>query len=219
MNFFRARPKSPTEELLDGYRRFKKSVYPKERRLFAELTARGQNPKIMIISCSDSRVSPTSILSLLPGQAFIARNIANIVPPYDPNPGPRSIGAAAEYAIKVLGVEQIVVKGHARCGGVAALLDGGRRLPPTDYIRAWVEVAAPAKHLLPPDFERLSPDDQRLAAEHSVIQNSIMNLSGSPWVRERLDDGRIQLHGWHFDIHDGTLTVLDHESGEFRNVG
>ena len=208
----------PTDQLLEGFRRFRRTTFLREQGRYRRAAINGQRPKVLLIACADSRVSPSVIFRARPGDIFIVRNVANIVPAYDPDPGPRSIGAAVEYAIKVLGVTDIVIKGHARCGGVAALVDGARHLPPTDYLMAWVEVAAPARALFPPNFESLSPDEQRLAAEQSVIQNSVINLSGYPWVRERLDNGTLRIHGWHFDILTGALTCHDAESGEWVGV-
>jgi len=208
----------PTDELLNGYRKFRRTTFARERKRYEELAEKGQHPKILIIACSDSRVSPSIIFDAPAGSTFVARNIANIVPPHDPDGKPRSIGAAVEYAVKVLNVTDIVVKGHARCGGVAALVSHGEGLPQTDYLKPWVEVAAPARALLPPNFESLSKEEKRRVSEHAVIQNSIMNLSGYPWVRERLEAGTLRLHGWHFDFKDGRLARLDHESGEWVDV-
>ena len=207
----------PIDRLIDGYRRFHRTTFMTLRRRFERL-ASGQQPKIMVISCSDSRVSPSIVFNTPPGAIFVARNIANIVPPHNPDGGTRSIGAAVEYAVKVLQVTDIVIKGHARCGGVAALVDGGSHLPPNDYLKPWVEVAAPARKLLPTNFDMLDETEKRLASEHAVIQNSIMNLSGYPWVRERLDAGKLKIHGMHFDFAEGKLTQLDHESGEWAVV-
>jgi carbonic anhydrase len=204
-----------TDKLVDGYRRFKRTRFAREQRLYEQLADKGQQPKVLVISCSDSRVSPSVILSAEPGDIFVARNIANIVPPYDPDSKPRSIGAVIEYAVKVLKVSDIVVKGHARCGGVAALVDGGSHLPTNDYLAPWVEIAAPSRSFYPPDFDKLSPEEQRLCSEQANIQNSIQNLSGYPWVRDRMERGSLRIHGWHFDIKDGMLTRLDHESGEW----
>jgi carbonic anhydrase len=212
------RTRKPLDKLLDGYKKFQRTTFVKERGRYRRLIERGQAPKLMIIACSDSRVSPTTIFNAPPGSIFIARNIANIVPPHDPNGTPRSIGAAVEYAVKVLNVTDIIVKGHARCGGVAALVDHEKGLPESDYLKSWVEVAAPARALFPPDFDKLSEEGRRHAAERAVIQNSVMNLSGFPWVRERLEAGTLSIHGWHFDILHGRLTTLDHESGEWVEV-
>ena len=210
--------KKPVDKLVAGYKRFRRTRYARERRLYEKLADKGQQPKILVIACSDSRVSPSVIFGAEPGDIFVARNIANIVPPHDPDGRPRSIGAAVEYAVKVLKVTDIVVKGHAKCGGVAALLSNGHGLPPTDYLKPWVEVAAPARALFPANFDRLSAEEKRLASEQAVVQNSVMNLAGFPWVREQMEAGKLRLHAWHFDIHDGVLTRLDHESGEWVKV-
>lgn len=209
---------TPVDKLIDGYRKFRRTTFARERSRYERLAEKGQKPKILIIACSDSRVSPSVVFNTPPGAIFVARNIANIVPPHAPDGRPRSIGAAVEYAIKVLNVSDIIVKGHAHCGGVKALVNHGEGLPDTDYLKPWVEVAAPARALLPTSFDTLSDNDKRRASEFAVIQNSIMNLSGYPWVRERLENGTLKLHGWHFDIHDGKLSRLDHESGEWVAV-
>lgn len=208
----------PIDRLIEGYRTFHRTTFARQRRHYERLAAKGQKPKILIISCSDSRVSPSIVFNTPPGAIFVARNIANIVPPYHPDGGPRSIGAAVEYAVKVLNVTDIVIKGHARCGGVQALINNGNGLPDNDYLKPWVEVAAPARKLLPPHFDSLGETEKRRVSEQAVIQNSIMNLSGYPWVRERMDDGKLKIHGMHFDFEDGRLTRLDHESGEWVDV-
>ena len=205
----------PIDKLIDGYRKFRRTTFARERARYERLALKGQEPKVLMISCSDSRVSPSIVLNAQPGSIFVARNIANIVPPYNPDGNPRSIGAAVEYAVKVLNVSDIVVKGHARCGGVAALVDHGSHLPPNDFLKPWVEIAEPARTLFPPNFDSLNEVDKRRTSEQAVIQNSIINLSGYPCVRERLEAGTLKIHGWHFDMQDGNLMRLDHESGEW----
>lgn len=208
----------PIDKLIDGYRKFRRTTFARERARYERLALKGQEPKVLVIACSDSRVSPSVVFNAPPGSIFVARNIANIVPPYNPDGNPRSIGAAVEYAVKVLNVSDIVIKGHARCGGVAALVDHGSHLPPNDFLKTWVAIAEPARALFPPNFDSLNEADKRRASEQAVIQNSIINLSGYAWVRERLDAGTLKVHGWHFDIEDGKLTRLDHESGEWVTV-
>lgn len=216
MGLFRRR--TPTDQLIDGYKKFRRTTFRRLKSEYRRVAMHGQHPKVLLIGCSDSRVSPTTIFNAHPGELFVARNIANIVPPYDPDARPRSIGAAVEYAIKVLNVTDIVVKGHARCGGVAALLDRARHLPPTDYLKPWVDVAGPASMFFPPDFDELDADQQRQIGERANVQNSLHNLSGFPWVLERREEGSLRLHGWHFDILTGKLSRLDDESGEWRDV-
>lgn len=210
--------RSPIDKLIEGYRTFHRTTFVRQRRRFEQLAAKGQKPKVLIISCSDSRVSPSMVFDTAPGAIFVARNIGNIVPPYHPDGGPRSIGAAAEYAVKVLNVSDIIVKGHARCGGVHALINNGAGLPENDFLKPWVEIAAPARKLLPPNFDSLGEADKRRVSEQAVVQNSLINLSGYPWVRERMDAGTLRIHGWHFDFEHGKLMRLDHESGEWVEV-
>lgn len=212
------RSPSPTDRLIAGWRTFLRTTFKNLRRRFRRLGKRGQAPKIMIISCSDSRVSPSMVFNTPPGAIFVLRNIANIVPPYSPDGKPRAIGAAVEYAVKVLKVSDIVIKGHAQCGGVAALVNPDHGLEATDFLAPWVEIAAPARALFPPNFNQLSAEEKRLVSERAVVQNSVMNLSDYPWVRERMETGTLRLHGWHFNFETGALTRLDHESGEWVEI-
>jgi len=172
----------------------------------------------MIIACADSRVAPSSVFSTSPGEIFVARNVANIVPPHDPDAAPRSIAAAVEYAIKVLKVEHLVVLGHGRCGGVAALVSHGHGLPQTDYLHAWVDIAAPALDLIPNRGDGLSEEELRRASEYAVVQLSLKNLMTYPWVREQVAKRALQLHGMHFNIFDGQLAQLNQETETFEIV-
>lgn len=198
-----------TDKLIEGYRTFRKTTYTDAKPIYEGLAATGQQPKILVIGCSDSRVSSSVVLGTKPGEIFQARNIANIVPAYTKDPGPRSIGAVVEYAVKILKVTDIIVKGHARCGGVEALVNRASNLPPTEYLKPWVEVAAPARALFPKDFDQLPPDEQRLQSELAVVHNSINNLMTYPWVKASVDAGELQLHGWHFDFETGKLRRYD----------
>lgn len=210
--------RSAVNRLLNGYRRFRRTTFLRKRSLYKRLTLRGQHPKIMIIACADSRVSPSSVFSTNPGEIFVARNIANIVPPHDPDSAPRSIAAAVEYAIKVLKVEHLVVLGHGRCGGVAALVSHGHGLPKTDYIHAWVDIAAPALELIPNHGEGMTEEELTRASEYAVVQLSLNNLMTYPWVREHVEKRALKLHGMHFSIFDGRLAQLNHETEEFELV-
>jgi carbonic anhydrase len=198
-----------TEKLIEGFRNFRETTFEKNREKYRELATKGQQPKVLIIGCSDSRASPSVVLGALPGEIFQARNIANIVPAYTTNPGPRSIGAVVEFAVKILKVNDIIVKGHARCGGVEALVNHASELPTTEYLKPWVEVAAPARNKFPANFAELPPDEQRLQAELAVVLNSIANLKTYPWVDAAIEAGELTLHGWHFDFATGTLLRFD----------
>ncbi len=213
-----ARESNATDGLLAGFQAFRRKGYAKNRGLYRRLGEKGQQPKTLIISCSDSRVSPTAIFSAKPGDIFVARNIAAIVPPHDKGPLARTIGSVLEYAVKALKVSNIVVMGHARCGGVNALVAGGHGLDGWDYVPSWVEIAAPARALLPPEFERLGAEERASVSEQAVVKVSVGNLLTYPWIKERVDARALGVHGWHFDFHPVALRVLDRKSGNFTAV-
>ena len=192
------------DRLINGYRRFRADGWPDRKRLFEDLADQGQTPRALVIGCVDSRVDPGMILDAGPGELLVLRNVANLVPPYAPDGAHHSTSAALEFAVRVLRVPDIVIIGHAMCGGIAALMNGA---PPeaTDFLVPWINIAARAKsRVLACD----DATDQQLACEHAAIVLSLENLREYPWVAERLADGSLQLHGAHFDIRSGTLKLL-----------
>ncbi|MBC7506319.1 MAG: carbonic anhydrase [Sandarakinorhabdus sp.] len=208
--------------LLDGYRRFRTGGYVEQRERYDALADKGQSPKVMVIACSDSRVDPTRVFDTEPGQMFVLRNVANLVPPYVDDHGLHGVSAAVEYAVTQLQVHHIVVLGHARCGGIAASFtgqfddaangDGG-------FIGAWMSMIAPARDRIRA-AAALSPDiDAHSALELEAIRISIANLRSFPFVAAAEAEGRLQLQGALFDIADGILRVLDKDSGRFVAVG
>jgi len=205
------------ERLIAGFRAFRATYYVENRALFDALARQGQSPKVMIVGCADSRIDPLLITGAEPGDLFILRNVANLVPPYSPDGHYHGTSAALEFAVRTLEVEHIVVFGHAQCGGVMALLDGspmaGRG---DDFIAAWMSIAEPARQraLALPG----SADDRRRACEFETIKVSLGNLMTFPWIRERVAGGRLALHGWYFDLAHGSLRRLDPATQEFRDV-
>jgi carbonic anhydrase len=195
----------------EGYRRFRKGAWKQQRELFEELADQGQRPRAMVLGCCDSRVDPQRIFDVSPGELFVVRNVANLVPPYMPDAKYHGTSAALEFAVKGLNVTDIVVMGHGRCGGAAALMDGAPA-ELGDFLAGWVEIAAPARaRVAAMDL----PDDQRLTkAEHEIVKVSIDNLMTFPWVKERIDSGEITMHGFWFDIWSGELWRLKAD-GEF----
>jgi carbonic anhydrase len=204
-------------QLVDGYRAFLSDRLPKEQSRFEELAQSGQNPEVMIIGCCDSRVSPEVIFNARPGEVFVVRNVANLVPPFSPDGELHGTSAALEYAVQALKVKHIVVMGHARCGGIRAFADDSQGpLSSGDFIGKWIRLLAPAaektggfgiNESLPVYVERLA-----LAG----IQASLDNLRTFPCVKILEEKGRLQLHGAYFDVATGVLMVLDPESGQFR---
>jgi carbonic anhydrase len=205
------------EALIEGYRRFRKIRFPEAQALYRELGERGQSPRIMVIACCDSRVDPATIFDTHPGELFVLRNVANLVPPISPMAKHQAMSAALEFAVLHLNVEHIVVMGHAECGGAKALLDGvHEKIPNAEFIGSWMNMALPARNrmLLHPH----APEDSLRLLECCIVQLSMENLLTYDWIRERFESGQIGLHGLHFGIASGELAVLDMASGRFQAV-
>jgi carbonic anhydrase len=191
------------DRLIEGYRRFRAEQWPERRAVFERLADGGQAPKTMVIACSDSRVDPTMIFGAEPGELFVLRNVANLVPPYEPDSAFHATSAALEFAVRVLEVETLIVMGHAMCGGIKVLLDGAPD-PAGDFLVPWMRIAEPAKHRA---LER-APADVMTACEQEAIKLSLEHLLTFPWIADRVSAGRLRLTGMSFDIRSGVLTVL-----------
>ncbi len=198
--------------LLEGYADFLAARLPRERARFEEMAENGQKPEIMIIACCDSRVSPEVIFDARPGELFVVRNVANLVPPYSPDGELHGTSAALEFAVQALRVKHIVVMGHARCGGVHAFVRRSRypdddALSPGDFIGKWMTLISPAAEALPAQADETDHDyAERLA--QSSIGNSIQNLLTFPCVNILHGRGKLQLHGAMFDVTTGLLRTL-----------
>jgi carbonic anhydrase len=190
------------EHLIDGYRTFRAATWPERRALFEQLAARGQSPRTMVIACSDSRVDPTMIFNVAPGELFVVRNVANLVPPYMPDAVFHGTSAALEFGVTVLQVTDLIVLGHGMCGGIRALLDPS--LAPKEFVGPWMSIAKRARDRV----LACDPVDPQTACEHEAVKVSLENLRTFPWIAERVADGRLTLHGASFDIRTGVLEVL-----------
>ncbi len=202
-------------ELLGGYRNFKAGRYSDESERYHKLAEQGQTPASMIIACCDSRAAPETVFDAAPGEIFVVRNVANIVPPYQPDGEHHSTSAALEFAVQVLKVRNIVVMGHGRCGGIKAALDPAEEpLSPGDFIGRWMELLAPAAEAISTN-EWLTSGERQTALERISIRYSVENLRTFPCVKILEDKGRLDLHGAWFDISSGELWLLDPETREF----
>jgi len=202
--------------LLEGYRRFRDREWQEERDRWAEL-AEGQSPKVMVIACSDSRVDPATIFDARPGEMFVVRNVANLVPPFEPDQNYHGVSAALEFAVTQLEVDELVVMGHGFCGGCAAALTGqfdDAGHGHGHFIAHWIEMLADAREKIRAAHPTLDRE-AFLEMELEGVRLSLRNLMGFPWVRERVESGRLKLHGAYFAIADGILHVLDEATGEF----
>lgn len=203
------------QDLLSGYSRYRSGTFEPNRRAHEDLAIYGQAPKVLIISCCDSRVTPETIFDVGPGQLFVVRNVANLVPPFQLDGNYHGTSAALEYAVSSLKVEHIVILGHAKCGGVDAFrANANKPLDTGDFIGPWIkllEPAAIAMACMPVD----KLDDPQLAMEYAGIRQSLKNLLTFPFVQNLYQQGKLALHGGWFDIRTGELRVMDPETEQF----
>lgn len=198
-------------DLLAGYARFRTGAYQAQEALY-ETLGQGQSPKVLMISCSDSRVCPTEIFAAAPGELFAIRNVAAIVPPYSET-GYCSTAAAIQYAVTVLKIEAIVVMGHGACGGAKGCLDGMGHDPATGAVGRWVGLMNDARDIVLAQ----NPENAALAMEHEVVRTSLANLMTYPYVKAAVESENLVLQGAHFSIADGVLCFTN-EDGFFEKL-
>ena len=205
------------ERLVDGYRDFLSGRLTVEQSRYRELAEHGQAPQIMVIGCADSRVSPEVIFNARPGELFVVRNVANLVPPYAPDGGAHGVSAALEFGVAALKVQHIVVLGHAQCGGVQAFAEDAEPLSPGDFIGKWMSLMAPAMEKVGPRGD-LSRADYLTRLEQANVVNSLENLLTFPRLRKLAETGRIAIHGAYFGVATGKLSVRDPATGAFNPI-
>ncbi len=208
--------------LITGFKHFRKYFFGEDKAFFQRLTKRGQTPSIMIISCSDSRVDPAILFDTRPGELFVVRNVANLVPPYAPDDGLHGVSAAIEFGVRDLKVKHIVILGHAFCGGIQALCSHHRNqnnaitdkidIPKREFLESWITIASPAVEDI--DFSQ-SADIYQHQAEKASIRNSLANLKQFTWIKQGIDSGELSIHGWWFDMENGALWGYDEKVDHF----
>jgi carbonic anhydrase len=204
-------------QLIDGYRAFLIGRLRHEQDRYRGLAESGQSPQIMVIGCCDSRVSPEVIFDARPGELFVVRNVANIVPPYAPDERAHGVSAALEFGVGALKVKHIVVLGHAQCGGVKAFAEDAEPLSPGDFIGSWMRLMAPAAERLGPRGT-LSHADYLTRLEQANVVNSLENLMTFPRLRNLIERGQVVVHGAYFGVATGQLSVRDAATGQFIQV-
>ena len=207
--------------LLDGYRRFRAGPYVEQRQRYDALANKGQAPKVMVIACADSRVDPTRVFDATPGQMFVLRNVAALVPPYEPGGGQHGASAAIEYAVTQLEVDHILVFGHAQCGGIQASLDGRFDAAPEGrggFIGAWMSMIAAERDRVRAAAAAHPDLNAQEMLELAAIRVSLDHLLSFPFVADRVAAGTLGLQGAHFGIADGGLRVLDRATDQFVPV-
>ena len=191
------------EKLVNGFKNFRKSYFEKRSKVLQQLAEKGQSPQTMVICCSDSRVEPSILFGTGPGDLFVVRNVANLVPPFTSKDNV-SIGSALEYAVKILRVKDIIVLGHAHCGGVAALCksinndkEGEITDNPTDFIKSWVDIAKPALSKMYFDHK---DENIEVNSERAVLLYSYNNLLTYPWLNDAVNENSLEIHAWWLDF-------------------
>jgi len=203
--------------LIDGYRAFVAHRLPLERSRYHKLAETGQSPEVMVICCCDSRVSPEVIFDAHPGELFVVRNVANLVPPYSPTGLTHGVSAALEFAVQILKVRYIVVMGHSQCGGVRAYVENSGRADPGDFIGNWMSLIAPAAKTIGDEADQNRGDYLKRLERASVVA-TLGNLMSFPWIRNRVEQQQLDLLAAYFDVGSGALAVYDPAAAAFVPV-
>lgn len=193
------------ERLIAGYRRFRSETWPGEKARYETLSKEGQRPETLVVACSDSRVDPATVFGAGPGELFVVRNVAGLVPPCEVDGHYHGTSAALEFGVRVLKVARIVVLGHAQCGGIEAMLKGAPS-EARDFVAQWVTIAEKALREIPRDID---PHELAERSEAAVVRLSLTNLMTFPWIAEAVAAGRLELHGFRFGIERGRLERLE----------
>ncbi|GAO37687.1 carbonic anhydrase [Sulfuricella sp. T08] len=208
---------SHIEKLVDGFKRFRSNNYEENHNLFDRLTKQGQSPKTIVVGCCDSRVDPAIVTDCDPGDLFIIRNVANLVPPFETSGNYHGTSAALEFGVRNLEVENIIVLGHAHCGGIRALLNETPGAEPQEgFVTNWMRVAANARNRVLSRMHGESQEYQQRACEQEAILVSLDNLLTFPWILKRVAQKKLVLHGWYFDLEHGELLHYNSDSKRFE---
>ncbi len=205
-------------KLLHGFRNFRANYFSGHSGhpgLFGQL-CQGQHPKVLVIACSDSRVDPALLTDCNPGDIFVIRNVANLVPPYEPNTGlHHGVSAALEYAVNVLEVEHIIILGHSDCGGIRALMRRNRGESCGEFLRTWLDLLEPAREMVNATLADASEETRHRACEEAALLLGLENLLTFPWIRRRSEEGKLSLHAWYFHLGRGRLYAFDRDHNHF----
>ncbi len=201
--------------LIEGFQRFREQHFEHNDSLYQQLVKEGQTPKTLVVACCDSRVDPALVFDCDPGDLFVIRNVANLVPPLEGHSGHHGTTAAIEYGVSTLGVEHIIVLGHAHCGGINALVQPGGVGTSGSYIGDWMQLVESARAEVMAAIPDAPLAEQERACEQRAILVSLKNLMTFPWICERVEQGVLNLHGWYFDIKYGQLLRYDETACDF----
>lgn len=209
----------PIEKLTDGFKSFRGGDFENRRDTYEHLVDEGQKPKVALIACSDSRVDPTIVLQADPGDLFIVRNVANLVPPYEREGNYHGTSAALEFAVQHLCVDHLIVLGHAHCGGIRSLFDEPKTgTEGNHFVPPWMSLVRSAYLRVQGTMPEATDEMKARVCEQSAVLVSLENLMTFPCIREQVAGGRLRLHGWYIDIRSCALQVYDPVSQNFQMV-
>ncbi len=209
----------PIAKLTAGFKEFRDDSFQEKRATYEALVSQGQKPKVAVIACSDSRVDPATVLQADPGDLFIVRNVANLVPPDEQDGQYHGTSAALEYAVQHLEVEHLIVLGHAHCGGIRSMFEEpGEGSEGNRFMLPWMSLVRSAYLRIQGTMPNASEDEKARVCEQSAVLVSLENLMTFPAIRERVSDGRLHLHGWYIDIRSCALHVYDPSRQRFEPV-
>lgn len=200
------------KKLLDGNKLFQKKFFHDENALFESLVKEGQRPKVMIVACSDSRVDPAMIFNCMPGQLFVVRNVANLVPPCEGVDTYHGTSAALQFGVCFLEVEHVIVLGHSQCGGIRALVEGIDNQSanrPSGFITKWMEIASSVSAYIKDKYPHASLQQKIDLAERAALVHSLKNMYSFDWIKQRVEQGALQVHAWYFDLRSGCIDRYD----------
>lgn len=196
-------------KFLAGYKNFYQRYFVENSELYKNL-ARGQSPIAAVIACSDSRADPALIMNAEPGEIFTIRNVANLVPPYQPDGETyHGTSAALEFGVNILGIKHVIVFGHSKCAGIRTLVENGYKHTEKSFVDSWMKIAIDVKKDIEQHQPHLNKDEQAHICEKKAIEKSLQNLMTFPWIAEKVANNQLRLHGWHFDIEHGQLFEFD----------
>jgi carbonic anhydrase len=206
---------SSPKQLIEGFRRFREQHFAEGGKQFQNLVQFGQTPKALVVACCDSRVDPALVLDCSPGDLFVIRNVANLVPPAENQGHYHGTSAALEFGVRNLGVQHIIVLGHAQCGGIHALLEGSVDKEES-FIAGWMGIAEAAREQVEREHAEADSEIRHRACEQQAVLVSLSNLMTFSWIRERVEQGKLALHGWYFDMGRGELLGYNIISRKFE---
>lgn len=200
------------KKLIDGNQQFREKFFNSDNTVFNELVLSGQRPKTMIITCADSRIDPAMIFNCQPGELFVVRNIANLIPPYEDNDTYHGTSAALEFGTCFLNIEQIIILGHTQCGGIQSLLENSAQVLDKKtyrFVAKWMELAKPAYDQVITKHNQATLEEKIILCEQLSLVNSLKNLHSFPWIQRHKDNHNLALHAWYFDLSTGIIHAYD----------